>query len=138
MSLSRDMMTKSINWQLTANDKSTLLFALSQTSNFVIQSPINQLQQTEGLMMSRCKYCGINATAGGSCSKSPTKHHVVEIPGKCIYCGITATAGGTCSKSPHKYHEVNAGPKRCIYCGVMASAGGNCSKSPSRGHVLGT
>ena len=60
--------------------------------------------------MAKCKYCGSTAIAGGSCSKSPTKYHVVEIPGKCIYCGSTAFAGGSCSKSPHKYHEVDAGP----------------------------
>lgn len=54
--------------------------------------------------MAKCKYCGSTAIAGGSCSKSPTKYHVVEIPGKCIYCGSTAFAGGSCSKSPIRSH----------------------------------
>lgn len=26
--------------------------------------------------------------------------------GKCIYCGCTTSAGGGCSKSPTKYHVV--------------------------------
>ena len=87
--------------------------------------------------MSKCKYCGLTTNAGGSCSKSPIKTHVVKIPGKCIYCGLTTNAGGSCSKSPHKFHEVDAGSKKCIYCSLTTNAGGSCSKSPSRGHVLG-
>lgn len=54
--------------------------------------------------MAKCKYCGATTSAGGGCSKSPTKYHVVEIPGKCIYCGATTSAGGGCSKSPTKGH----------------------------------
>ncbi len=92
---------------------------------------------TGGVKMTNCIYCGQKVSAGGSCSKSPIKTHVVEIPGHCIYCGSRVSAGGSCSKSPHKHHEVDAGPKKCIYCGLTASAGGSCSKSPSLGHVLG-
>jgi hypothetical protein len=53
--------------------------------------------------MSRCRYCGNSVSAGGACSKSPIKTHVVEIPGKCIYCGNKVSAGGLCglcSNSP--------------------------------------
>lgn len=57
---------------------------------------------------------------------------------KCKYCGQNVSAGGTCLKSPHKFHEVNNGPKKCIYCGQIVSAGGRCLKSPSNGHVLGS
>lgn len=87
--------------------------------------------------MSNCKYCGNRVSAGGGCSKSPTKCHVVEIPGHCIYCGNKVNAGGGCSKSPHKTHEVNNGHKKCIYCGNQVNAGGSCSKSPVKVHVLG-
>lgn len=55
----------------------------------------------------------------------------------CIYCGSTVSAGGSCSKSPSKGHVVDSGPKKCIHCGSSVSAGGSCSKSPSKGHVLG-
>jgi hypothetical protein len=89
------------------------------------------------LMPGQCKYCGSTTSAGGSCSRSPTKHHVVYLAGKCIYCGSTTSAGGSCSNSPTKHHVVDAGPKKCIYCGSTTSAGGSCSNSPSRGHVLG-
>lgn len=52
--------------------------------------------------MGKCRYCGSTTRAGGSCSKSPSKYHVVEEDGCCIYCGSKTRAGGSCSKSPHK------------------------------------
>lgn len=67
-----------------------------------------------------CKYCGhqspSSTLAGGSCSKSPTKRHVLMNATEklkqyiCIHCGhkspSSTLAGSSCSKSPHKYHEL--------------------------------
>ena len=84
-----------------------------------------------------CMYCGQNVRAGGSCSKSPSKYHVVDNgPDYCVYCGQKVRAGGSCSKSPHKYHESGTGGDKCIYCGQKVRAGGSCSKSPTRSHVV--
>ncbi len=54
---------------------------------------------------------------------------------KCIYCGSTSSAGGSCSKSPTKGHVKPSDGEHCIYCGSSSSPGGSCSKSPSKGHV---
>jgi hypothetical protein len=62
-----------------------------------------------------CKHCGYKANSPntGSCSTSPTKHHVWENehPGKyhCQYCGtensLTLSGEpGSCSSSPTKHH----------------------------------
>lgn len=57
----------------------------------------------EGLKdMAKCKYCGTSTTAGGGCSKSPTKTHVVYEPLKCIYCGVKTTAGEGVQKAHQK------------------------------------
>ena len=64
-------------------------------------------------------YCGksssdIRNVAGGSCSNSPTGHHVPyegdeKDKYSCMYCGksssdIRNVAGGSCSSSPTKRH----------------------------------
>ena len=63
-----------------------------------------------------CKHCGTKtnspSSATGTCSSSPTKHHVWvnEHEGNytCEYCGTHTTspssATGTCSNSPTKRH----------------------------------
>jgi hypothetical protein len=63
-------------------------------------------------MSGKCRYCGMMTSAGGGCSRSPTRTHVVLLPNKCIYCGMTTSAGGGCSKNPEKTHVVDGGPKK--------------------------
>ena len=54
--------------------------------------------------MSNCIYCNSSSGAGNHCSKSPSKGHVKNDPGKCSYCGSSSGAGNHCSKSPSKGH----------------------------------
>ncbi|TLD96819.1 hypothetical protein LS71_004270 [Helicobacter jaachi] len=67
-----------------------------------------------------CKYCGKQSSAASfaknSCSKSPTKSHVLmEATTKlskyvCKHCGssssVSSFAANSCSKSPTKSHEL--------------------------------
>lgn len=59
--------------------------------------------------MSKCIYCGSSGSAGSSCTKSPTKGHVVNKPGKCSYCGSSGAVGSSCPKSPSRGHVRGVG-----------------------------
>ncbi len=67
-----------------------------------------------------CEYCGadyssVRSLTGGSCSRSPTKKHILyegteKSRYTCKYCGsqyssIRSMVGGSCSKSPTKRHH---------------------------------
>ncbi|TQR33756.1 hypothetical protein DMB92_02410 [Campylobacter sp. MIT 99-7217] len=67
-----------------------------------------------------CKYCGAQSCnssfARNSCSKSPTKSHVLMSATEklakytCVHCGgssgVPSFARNSCSKSPTKTHEL--------------------------------